>query len=120
MHVHASDSKLTEKGSATFFVRENGDTVVQKRGVLTDQEVRKIQDFIKTNYLDMYRTWSQISDEGCYRGEWVRHTHDMPLSRESGVLPSRVRGSLEAYLTDELLLAATIGAPQESPMAQGG
>ena len=28
MHVHASDRKLTETGSAKFFVRDNGDTVI--------------------------------------------------------------------------------------------
>lgn len=26
MHVHASDRKLTEAGSAKFFVKDNGDT----------------------------------------------------------------------------------------------
>lgn len=69
MHVHASDDRLTEKGSAKFLVRDNGDTVVQKRDMLTDREVRKIQGFIKNNYRDMYRSWSQISDEGYYHGE---------------------------------------------------
>ena len=29
MHVHASDRKLTETGSAKFFVKDNGDTLVQ-------------------------------------------------------------------------------------------
>ena len=28
MHVHASDRKLTEAGSAKFFVRDNGETVL--------------------------------------------------------------------------------------------
>ena len=28
MHVHASDRKLTEAGSAKFFVKDNGDTLV--------------------------------------------------------------------------------------------
>lgn len=32
MHVHASDRKLTEGGSAKFFVKSNGDTVIQNRG----------------------------------------------------------------------------------------
>ena len=31
MHVHASDRKLTEGGSAKFFVKSNGDTVIQNR-----------------------------------------------------------------------------------------
>ena len=37
MHVHASDRRLTEAGSAKFFVRDNGDTVLQERGILTDR-----------------------------------------------------------------------------------
>lgn len=41
MHVHASDRHLTESGSAKFFVKGNGDTVVQNRGILTDREISK-------------------------------------------------------------------------------
>lgn len=65
-HVHASDAKLTEESSAKFFVKENGDTVIQKQGILNDRELRKIQNFIKDNYKDMYKTWSSISTEGFY------------------------------------------------------
>ena len=54
MHVHASDRKLTEIGSAKFFVKDNGDTLVQNRGILNDREIRKIQEFIKQNYQEMY------------------------------------------------------------------
>lgn len=36
MHVHASDSKLTEAGSAKFFVEKNGDTIVLNKGILND------------------------------------------------------------------------------------
>ncbi len=32
MHVHASDRKLSEAGSAKFFVMNNGDTTIEKRG----------------------------------------------------------------------------------------
>ena len=53
MHVHASDRKLTEAGSAKFFVKDNGDTVLQNRGILNDREIRKIQEFIKQNYQEM-------------------------------------------------------------------
>ena len=42
MHVHASDRKLTEAGSAKFFVKDNGVTVLQNRGILNDREIRKI------------------------------------------------------------------------------
>ena len=66
MHVHASDSKLSEGGSAKFFVRGDGSTEVQKRGVLTDIELRKIQRFINEHYLEMYEMWKTDSDNGFY------------------------------------------------------
>lgn len=43
MHVHASDRRLTEAGSAKFFVMADGETLLQERGRLTDREIRKIQ-----------------------------------------------------------------------------
>lgn len=66
MHVHASDRKLTENGSAKFFVKDNGDAVVQKRGILNDREMAKIQSFIKDNYKEMYLKWSQYSNNGYF------------------------------------------------------
>ena len=66
MHVHASDRKLTEAGSAKFFVEGNGETVVQNRGVLNDREIARIQNFIKRNYREMYKKWSAFSDQGFY------------------------------------------------------
>ena len=68
MHVHASDSKLTEAGSAKFFVKANGDAILQNRGMLTDREISKITQFIKANYQDMYLKWSSKSKEGFYEG----------------------------------------------------
>ena len=68
MHVHASDTRLTESGSAKFFVKSDGSTVVQKQGVLTDIEVRKIQGFIKEHYLEMYELWKTDSDNDFYNG----------------------------------------------------
>lgn len=66
MHVHASDRKLTEAGSAKFFVKSNGDTEVQNQGMLTDRELRKIRAFIKDNYQEMYLRWSEMSENGFY------------------------------------------------------
>jgi len=68
MHVHASDTKLTESASAKFFVRSDGSTVVQKQGILTDIEVRKIQGFIREHYLEMYEMWKSDSDNSFYEG----------------------------------------------------
>ena len=68
-HVHASDSKLSEEGSAKFFVKDTGDTVLQNRGILTDREISKIQGFIKDNYKAMYMKWSEYSRNGYYDGD---------------------------------------------------
>jgi hypothetical protein len=69
MHVHASDSKLTETGAAKFFVKANGDTILRERGILTDQEIRKIQAFIKERYKEMYQKWSEYTTRGFYGEE---------------------------------------------------
>lgn len=66
MHVHASDSKLSEGGSAKFFVRSDGSTLVQKKGALTDMEIRRLQGFIREHYLEMYEVWKTDSDNGFY------------------------------------------------------
>ena len=64
--MHASDSKLTEGGSAKFFVKNNGDTVLQNRGILNDREIAKISELIKDHYQAMYLRWSQYSKKGYY------------------------------------------------------
>ena len=69
MHVHASDSRLTESGSAKFFVKGNGDTTVENRGVLNDRELKAIREFIKENYKEMYIKWATFSDNGFYGKE---------------------------------------------------
>ncbi|MBO6305415.1 MAG: DUF4160 domain-containing protein [Selenomonadaceae bacterium] len=66
MHAHASNRKLTEAGSAKFFVKNNGDSVMQNKGVLNDREINIIQKFIKKNYKEMYLKWSLYSQEGFY------------------------------------------------------
>ena len=66
MHVHASDRKLTEAGSAKFFVKSNGDTTVEKQGNLTEREIRRIREFIKEHYKEMYLKWLIMADTGFY------------------------------------------------------
>lgn len=68
MHVHVSDRKLTEEGPAKFFVKDDGDTVLQKRGILNDREISKIQIYIKRHYKQMYKKWAEYSKEGFYQG----------------------------------------------------
>lgn len=69
MHAHASDKRLTESGSAKFWVKSDGSTVVQNRGILTDREINKIQKYIQKNYMEMYEKWSKDSDNGFYEGK---------------------------------------------------
>ncbi len=64
MHIHASDRRLTEIGSAKFFVKKNGDTVVKEQGVLKDKQIRIIRAFIKDNYKEMYLKWAEMSNQG--------------------------------------------------------
>lgn len=59
---------LQRRRLLNIFVKANGDTVVQNRGILTDVEIRKIQKFIKINYLTMYEKWSEYSKKGYYQG----------------------------------------------------
>lgn len=68
MHVHASDKRLTEAGSAKLFVKGNGDTVVKEQGRLSEKELRIIRDFIKCNFKEMYVKWSEMSHQGFYEG----------------------------------------------------
>ncbi len=66
MHVHASDRELSEIGSAKLFVYDNGDTKIQQWGTVSDQDMRKIQAYIKVNYKLMYEKWARYSDNGFY------------------------------------------------------
>ena len=66
MHVHASARRLTDAGSAKLFVRSDGNTVLQSRGILNDRELRVIQQFIKENYREMYLKRASLSGEGFY------------------------------------------------------
>ena len=52
--------------SAKFFVKDNGDTVLQNRGILSDRDVRKIQAYIKRHYKEMYMKWAEYSEKGFY------------------------------------------------------
>ncbi len=69
MHVHASDKKLTEAGSAKFFVKSNGDTIIENIGMLSEREIRIIREFIKDNYKEMYLKWAEKSNTGYYGEE---------------------------------------------------
>ena len=66
MHVHASDSRLTESGSAKFFVKGNGDTVLQECGILTDREIHRIQAFGVAGSLRFWICFMNI----CWTAAW--------------------------------------------------
>ena len=66
MHVHASDRKLTERGSAKFWVGANGDVKIQNKGKLSDRSVNLIIEFIRSNYIEMYETWVSFGGTSFY------------------------------------------------------
>lgn len=66
MHVHASDSKLTESSSAKLFVKPNGDTIVQRKGNVSDSDMSTIRKYIKANHITMFELWSKYSIHGYY------------------------------------------------------
>lgn len=66
MHVHASDKRLTEAGSAKLFVKPDGDTIVQNQGNVSESDMRKIRKYIKTNHVTMFELWSKYSVHGYY------------------------------------------------------
>jgi len=68
MHTHASDRKLTEKGSAKFFVKADGSTMVARKGRLKTRQIAGIQEYVKLNYLRMYAQWRASSVNGFYVG----------------------------------------------------
>lgn len=66
MHVHASDKKLTEENSAKLFVYDDGDTKIENYGTVNDIDMAKIRKYIKLNYHEMYKRWSEYSKNGFY------------------------------------------------------
>lgn len=66
-HAHASDGRLTETSSAKFFIRNDGSSVIQRKGALKNKEIRFIQRYIKEHYLEMYDLWKENGGEGFYR-----------------------------------------------------
>lgn len=66
MHVHASDKRLTERGSAKLFVKSDGETIVQRQGTISNVDMAKIRKYIKLNHEIMFEIWSRDSEHGYY------------------------------------------------------
>lgn len=61
IHVHASDTNLTESSSAKLWIKENGDTIVVSHGNIPPASMKKIQKFIKINISSIKETWENFS-----------------------------------------------------------
>jgi hypothetical protein len=61
IHAHASDTKLSERGSAKIWVKENGDTVVASQGAISHRDMSTIRQFVKDNIGSIKRTWVDFS-----------------------------------------------------------
>lgn len=69
MHVHASTKELAEHNSAKLYVYENGDTKIVEHGSINDIDMHKIRSYIKLNHAQMYKKWSEYSENGYYNKE---------------------------------------------------
>jgi len=67
MHVHASDKEISERNSAKLYVYENGDTKVERQADVSKADMKLIQKYIKLNYKEMYKKWTNYSENGFYR-----------------------------------------------------
>lgn len=67
MHVHASDKNMNADSSAKLFVYDNGDTLVQRKGMVSDSDMKLIQEYIKLNHEIMYKKWKTYSENGYYK-----------------------------------------------------
>ena len=66
MHVHASDDKLTEVGSAKIWVGEHGETKIASQGRVSNKSMSLILEYIHNNYKEMYKRWEMLSSTGFY------------------------------------------------------
>ena len=66
--LHAEGVAHCRISGENFFVREDGSSYVQERGRLTDHEISVIQRFIARHYKEMYKRWSEDSENGFYEG----------------------------------------------------
>lgn len=60
IHAHASDRKLTESGSAKFWVKKDGSTVIANKGRLNERELKEIQKYIKKNFPSICEKWKNF------------------------------------------------------------
>ena len=55
-HAHAS-LKKREIGAAKFWVYKDGSTKIAAKGNLDEREIRRIQNFLKNNYMILFSEW---------------------------------------------------------------
>lgn len=67
MHVHASDGKLSEGGSAKIWVGSHGETKVASQGRVSNRSMSLILEYIHTNYKKMYEKWELYSSTRFYK-----------------------------------------------------
>lgn len=66
MHVHASDKELSVSKAAKLYVYDNGDTLVQNQGMVSESDMTIIREYIRLNHEQMYKKWKTYSENGYY------------------------------------------------------
>ena len=67
MHVHASDKALNADAAAKLYVYENGESLIKRKGMVSDKDMKLIQEYIRLNHEQMYEKWKKYSETGYYK-----------------------------------------------------
>lgn len=116
MHVHASDRKLTEAGSAKFFVKDNGDMANRNSPIITvipmSSKLKKLE--LPVHIPVTWRDCEMLRDEGLEESillvEQITTIDKMVLcNRLCRVTSARKKQEIEAAVKKQFAMQACMG-----------
>lgn len=69
IHIHISDTKLSEKGSAKLWLHCDGTTTIQNSGTISDRDMNMIRKFIHKNINTIENKWKEHSNNTNYKNK---------------------------------------------------
>lgn len=116
MHVHASDRKLTEAGSAKFFVKDNGDMANRNSPIITvipmSSKLKKLE--LPVHIPVTWRDCEMLRDEGLEESillvEQITTIDKMVLcNRHCRVTSAKKKQEIEAAVKKQFAMQACMG-----------
>lgn len=116
MHVHASDRKLTEAGSAKFFVKDNGDMANRNSPIITvipmSSKLKKLE--LPVHIPVTWRDCEMLRDEGLEESillvEQITTIDKMVLcNRLCRVTSAKKKQEIEAAVKKQFAMQACMG-----------